>query len=211
MNTGLIERARIELDAAPGKEGAIVQLSEASATRSSSVVDLAPSQRLELDGGSRHDLYLLRGSADLSGEPLARDDFVTHAGEALTLRAGPQGARVLVYREAGAAPRGTAIERAAQRQWLAGRHAHMQVVPLPSEGHRLSLVAWEPGARTRDHTHPQGEEIFVLSGTLRDGEERLTAGTWMRLHPGTHHEPFADQPAVILLRHGHLLAQPDQP
>ncbi len=81
MNTGLIERARIELDAAPGKEGAIVQLSEASATRSSSVVDLAPSQRLELDGGSRHDLYLLRGSADLSGEPLARDDFVTHAGE----------------------------------------------------------------------------------------------------------------------------------
>ncbi|MDC6134235.1 hypothetical protein PPH41_42185, partial [Burkholderia gladioli] len=47
MNTGLIERARIELDAAPGKEGAIVQLSEASATRSSSVVDLAPSQRLD--------------------------------------------------------------------------------------------------------------------------------------------------------------------
>jgi hypothetical protein len=46
--------------------------------------------------------------------------------------------------------------------------------------------------------------MFVLSGELSDADERYPSGTWMRLHPGSAHAPFARVPTVILLRHGHL-------
>jgi quercetin dioxygenase-like cupin family protein len=85
----------------------------------------------------------------------------------------------------------------------------MHIAPLASGRQHVSLVEFHPGAQTHDHTHPSGEEIFVLSGELRDANERYPAGTWLRLHPGARHAPFAEVPTVILLRHGHLRATPE--
>jgi len=78
------------------------------------------------------------------------------------------------------------------RAWHKARAAGMHVAPLANAGHRLTLVEWEPGARTSEHDHPYGEQIFVLSGELRSRNERYPEGTWLRLHPGSRHEPFAE-------------------
>lgn len=94
------------------------------------------------------------------------------------------------------------------RTWYAGQNPGMRVALLSSSGHRLTLVAWEPDTRTRDHGHRNGEEILVLTGELRSHDQRYPVGTWIRLHPGARHEPFAELPTVIMLCNGHLQATP---
>jgi len=61
---------------------------------------------------------------------------------------------------------------AAQRAWRDGRNLCTRVATLSDSGHRVSLVDSKPGAHTVDYGHSKGEEIFVLSGELRDGGER---------------------------------------
>jgi quercetin dioxygenase-like cupin family protein len=80
----------------------------------------------------------------------------------------------------------------------------MRVADVSELGHRVSFVWWERGARTRDHAHPLGEEILVLAGELRNGDEHYPVGTWLRLHAEARHELFVNAPALILLRNGHL-------
>jgi anti-sigma factor ChrR (cupin superfamily) len=88
--------------------------------------------------------------------------------------------------------------------WHAARAALMDVATLSEDGHGVSLVRWRPGASVPPHAHRSGEEILVLEGELRSGEERYPAGTWLRLHPDSTHAPFATTRTLILLRNGHL-------
>ena len=80
----------------------------------------------------------------------------------------------------------------------------MQVASLIGPDHELMLVVWSRGTHMRFHRHPQGEEIFVLQGELRDQHGCYPAGTWQRLHPGTGHAPYSETDTLILLRNGHL-------
>jgi quercetin dioxygenase-like cupin family protein len=205
MQGKLIEHKWIDLAAAPYDAGAVTHLSGAADPQWAGIVDLGVSGTYALAAGWRHDIYVLRGTVDVGGRVLGAEDFLVRCGAGL-VSAREEGARLLLYREAADARCEPAVEGAAERVWHDGRNPHMRVVPLASSGHRVSLVAWAPGARTRDHGHANGEELFVLSGELRNGGERYPAGTWLRLRPGARHEPFAEQPAVILLRNGHLHA-----
>jgi quercetin dioxygenase-like cupin family protein len=208
MQGELIEHKWIDLEAAPHDAGAVTHLTNAADPQWTGIVDIGPSGTYALAAGWRHDVYVLRGTVEIGGRVLGADDFLVHCGAAV-VSAGEAGARLLVYREATDARCEPLVEGATERIWHDGRNPHMRVVPLANRGHRVSLVAWEPGARTRDHGHANGEELFVRSGELRNGGERYPAGTWLRLHPGARHEPFAAQPAVILLRNGHLRAASD--
>jgi quercetin dioxygenase-like cupin family protein len=205
MEARLIEREWIDFEAAPHDSGAVTHLTGAADPQWAGIVDIGAFGTYALGARSRHDVYVLRGSVDIDGRVLGTDDFLVHCGGGV-VSAGAEGARLLLYREVADTYCEPTHAGAAERVWHDGRNPHMRVVPLASSGHRVSLVAWEPGARTRDHGHANGEELFVLSGELRDGDERYPAGTWLRLHPGARHEPFAEQPAVILLRNGHLHA-----
>jgi quercetin dioxygenase-like cupin family protein len=49
-------------------------------------------------------------------------------------------------------------------------------VPLARHGEHASLVAWQPGFRTRDHTHPNSEAMFVLGAEIRNANERNPDG-----------------------------------
>ncbi|WP_246792963.1 cupin domain-containing protein [Burkholderia perseverans] len=210
-----IERGWVDLDAPLRHADGVIDLSAPHDARWTGIVEIAPRHVWPLGTGQRHDLYLLAGDAGLDGEPLATGDFAIRFAPAV-VRAGERGARLLVYREptdAGdaadhASPRHDMppTQRAASRVWRPGRHPLLRVATLAGGGHHVSLVAWQPGARTLDHAHAAGEELLVLSGELRDGDARHRAGSWLRLHPGARHAPFAGAPAVILLRHGHLRA-----
>lgn len=205
MRGTLIERAWVDPDGAPPAVSAITHLTDAADPQWAGIVGLGPSQTYALDAGWRYDVQILRGDVDADRHPLLTGDFLSLCDPA-TLRAGPAGARLFVYREAAARRCEPVVHAARQRVWFDGRHPRMRVVPLSDNGHRVSLVAWQPGARTVDHAHPQGEELFVLSGELLGADEPYPAGTWVRLHPGARHRPFAQVPTVILLRHGHLRA-----
>jgi hypothetical protein len=207
MKPEMIEIAKIDLAENLTATSRVLPLSAADDPHWAGVVTLAPSHEYALPARSRHDIYVLRGSVEAGSHLLDEAAFASLC-EAGVLRAGSEGVQLFIYREAAPVHCEAITRRASEREWHAGQNPGMRIAPLSSGGHRLTLVAWEPGTHTRDHDHRNGEEILVLSGELRSHHHRYPAGTWIRLHPGARHEPFTEIPTVILLRNGHLEAAP---
>ena len=66
---------------------------------------------------------------------------------------------------------------------------------LPSRpGMRLWIVEMDAGAEWPrvDHHDAGGEDIFVASGALIEGERRFEAGTFIRGNPNSSHRPKTD-------------------
>ncbi len=62
--------------------------------------------------------------------------------------------------------------------------------PSPDAG--VFRVFFEPGARTNWHTHPEGQVLFIVSGTCRVGQEGeapvdVEAGSVVYFAPGEKH------------------------
>jgi hypothetical protein len=200
----MIERGIYDVLDATAASKKVTHFSAADDRLWAGVTALMASETITLESASRYDFYVLKGSLESDDTaPMMQGAFASRCVPG-TLRAGEGGATVFVYRERSPQTCETVTQSAADRTWHAARAAGMRVAPLSESGHRLTLVEWEPGARTREHDHPRGEEIFVLSGELRSQDARYPSGTWLRLHPGSRHEPFAEVPTVIMLRNGHL-------
>lgn len=90
-------------------------------------------------------------------------------------------------------------------EWFPGLAKGIAVLPLHAFGsERVSLVRWSPRAQFIAHTHPGGEEIFVLEGAIEDEEGRYTAGSWLRNPPGSQHRPFTLEGGLLYVKIGHL-------
>ena len=90
-------------------------------------------------------------------------------------------------------------------EWLPGPVAGLEVMPLHSfETEQVALVNWKAGIEYVQHSHPQGEEIFVLSGVLADEQGTYPAGTWLRNPAGSEHTPYSDEGCLIYVKTGHL-------
>jgi hypothetical protein len=203
MQKKLVNQAPVDLDALRREVCKVTLMTEMSGPQWAAIVDIAPSQAYTLDPGLRHDLYVLQGNATLGCRVLNTDDFLIECGPAV-VSTGAKGVRLFHYSEALGLHCEAVFCSAKTRVWRTGRYPQMRVAPFSSSGHRVSLVSWQPGARTADHAHPNGEEMLVLNGELRNSADRYAPGTWLRLQPGERHELFAEVPTVILLRTGHL-------
>jgi anti-sigma factor ChrR (cupin superfamily) len=73
-------------------------------------------------------------------------------------------------------------------------------------GQATSIVRYAPGASFPTHTHPGGEEIFVLEGTFADEHGIYPAGTYLRNPPGSRHHPYSPDGCVLFVKLGHLRA-----
>lgn len=95
------------------------------------------------------------------------------------------------------------IETSAQ-QWLPSPAAGVWRRPLEREekekGHTSSIVKYEPNSAFATHSHPLGEEIFVLEGVFSDEEGDYPAGTYIRNPPGSVHAPFSQQGCTIFVK-----------
>ena len=63
-----------------------------------------------------------------------------------------------------------------------------------------SIVRYDAGARFHAHEHPEGEEIFVLSGTFSDERGDFRAGTFMLNPEGFRHAPFSELGCVLFVK-----------
>lgn len=89
--------------------------------------------------------------------------------------------------------------------WLPGNAQGLAVMPLHEhEGVSTALVRWAPGTQFHAHTHPGGEEILVLEGSLEDEEGAYPAGTWLRNPRFSRHAPFSREGALIYVKVGHI-------
>lgn len=60
------------------------------------------------------------------------------------------------------------------------------------------LLKFEPGASYPNHTHPGGEEVYVLEGEVRFGATQLVAGDYLYTPPDATHAVFSRTGCVML-------------
>lgn len=88
--------------------------------------------------------------------------------------------------------------------WIKLDHG-IEVLPLHEFGsERVVLVRLPASAPGIPHTHPDGEEIFVVSGRIKDEDGEYPAGTWLRQPPDSAHCPVALEDALLWVESGHL-------
>jgi anti-sigma factor ChrR (cupin superfamily) len=81
----------------------------------------------------------------------------------------------------------------------------IQILPLHEHhAERVLLVRLPASVPGIPHTHPGGEEIYVVSGSIRDENGHYPAGTWLRMPPGSSHTPVAVTDALLWIKSGHL-------
>jgi len=67
-------------------------------------------------------------------------------------------------------------------------------------GRTTSIVQFLPGAAFPQHSHPLGEELFVLEGVFSDERGDYPAGTYIRNPPGSVHAPFSKQGCTLFVK-----------
>jgi anti-sigma factor ChrR (cupin superfamily) len=98
----------------------------------------------------------------------------------------------------------------AERDWQGSiAPGYRRAVLQSGGGATVSLAQLEPGSSVPARPIEGGEEIFVVSGSIRmlEGEEEpLEAWSWLR-HPGNRHPAFASgSGAMLWIKTGHLPA-----
>ena len=95
-----------------------------------------------------------------------------------------------------------------QYQWVASPQPGVERVMLDRVGteraRATSIVRYAPGSDFPRHTHPGGEEILVLSGTFSEGSDHYPAGWYLRNPPGSGHQPFSTEGAVLFVKLGQM-------
>jgi anti-sigma factor ChrR (cupin superfamily) len=77
-----------------------------------------------------------------------------------------------------------------------------------STGERVALERLSPGAHAPGADCPGGEEIFLLSGALRDEYGDYGAGTWIRNPAGFRRSLQSPEGATYWVKRGHLRTMP---
>ena len=94
-----------------------------------------------------------------------------------------------------------------QAHWRQGMIEGLTVLPLYAQANyteNMALVHWQPETYFARHTHPGGEEIFVIEGTFEDEHGVYPQGSWIRSPHMSTHTPFSRQGCLIYVRVGGL-------
>ena len=82
---------------------------------------------------------------------------------------------------------------------------NLQVLPLHQHGsEQVALVRWPAGEHFQAHSHFGGEEIYVISGELKDEHGSYPQGTWIRSPHLSEHFPYVVESTLIWVKVGHL-------
>ncbi|MGI9275755.1 MAG: cupin domain-containing protein [Endozoicomonas sp.] len=88
--------------------------------------------------------------------------------------------------------------------WVPSPSPHVMRKPLErsakDSGHVTSMVKYAANASFPSHSHPLGEEIFVLDGVFSDETGDFGAGTYIRNPPGSSHAPFSKPGCLIFVK-----------
>ena len=66
-------------------------------------------------------------------------------------------------------------------------------------GRSAVLLKFEPGAEYATHRHPEGEQYWILDGSLEENDESWGAGTFVQHPPGSVHRPKSKDGCLLLV------------
>ena len=96
------------------------------------------------------------------------------------------------------------VIRPSDYQWIESPSRTVSRMPLErayaEHGHTTSIVRYAPNASFPEHTHPGGEEIFVLEGVFQDEHGDYPAGTYLRNPVGTGHSPRSESGCLLFVK-----------
>lgn len=106
------------------------------------------------------------------------------------------------------------VVETAQATWIASPASGVWRKSLEKaqaeSGWTTSIVRYDAGSAFKTHTHPKGEEIFVLEGVFSDETGDYPAGSYLRNPPGSSHAPFSKEGCVLFVKLDHFSAQDTQ-
>ncbi len=199
----MIQLQQVDLKSLIGGSNQLIHLSDRDDSRWAGIQVLAPFESFTFAVDARHDIYLLAGDLQCDNKSYPNGSFISR-NHAFTVIAGDKGTTIFWYRDTLVHASGLESLTLDLLTWFEGRLAGISVAQLSRMHHHLTLVSWRPDTHTQPHTHPHGEEIFVLNGELCDERGCYPAGSWLRFYPNSGHAPFAKINTLILLRNGHL-------
>jgi anti-sigma factor ChrR (cupin superfamily) len=100
------------------------------------------------------------------------------------------------------------VVETAQAPWVASPSGGVWRKPLEKaqaeSGWTTSIVRYDAGSAFKTHTHPMGEELFVLEGVFSDETGDYPAGSYLRNPPGSAHAPFSREGCVLFVKLDHF-------
>lgn len=94
--------------------------------------------------------------------------------------------------------------RTDQAEWTPLENGGRVLVLHEFGNEKVVMVDLPAGTDGPRHSHPGGEEIFVLRGGFHDESGTYRAGTWLRQPPGSEHSPVMDEDTLLWVKRGHL-------
>ena len=92
--------------------------------------------------------------------------------------------------------------------WLPGPTEGTRVLPLHMHDTRsVFMIRWDEDAEFKPGLDPQGEEIFVVKGTLADANGQYPAGSWIRNPVPAWQSWQGRKNAIAYYKNGHFPPQ----
>jgi anti-sigma factor ChrR (cupin superfamily) len=217
LHADLHQRAVLDTTAVPwapspmaGVERRMLDRRGGEVARATSIVRYAPGSRFErhVHAGGEEILVLEGTFTDEQGEYAAGTYLRNPAGSShAPFSTGGCTLLVKLQQMHPADQQHLVIDTNNNAAWRPGLVRGLEVMPLHGFGsEHVALVRWAPGTRFQPHSHPGGEEIFVLDGVFQDEYGSYPAGTWLRNPPGSVHRPWSEAGCTIWVKTGHLPA-----
>ncbi|MDC0598428.1 cupin domain-containing protein [Gammaproteobacteria bacterium] len=92
-----------------------------------------------------------------------------------------------------------------ESEWLAEGNGGIKVLPLHQHNsEQVLLVDWSANEDYARHKHNKGEEVYIISGELKDEFGSYPAGSWIRLPHDSEHSPYVEEDTLFWVKVGHL-------
>ena len=169
--------------------------------RRACVIELQPGSRLQWPAAGPVEVLVLKGQADVDGEPLSLRDFLLLPAGAVGL-ASETGAELFLREAQGEVER--TLLRDADAGWPEFAPGIRRRV-LWAAGGEAALLYWaEPGAAVPGHGHGHDEECLMVEGELFLDDVLLQQGDYQLAPAGSGHRVTQTDTGVIIYAHGDL-------
>ncbi len=100
------------------------------------------------------------------------------------------------------------INTQVESSWLPGPESGISIFPLHVwDAESVLLMRWTVARKMKPAIDPQGEEILVISGMLKDKHRQYPTGSWIRNPLTTWQSWYGEAGTLIYYKNGHF---PDQ-
>ncbi len=193
----------------PGVQRMMLDRIGGEIARATTLVRFAPNATFsEHTHGGGEEFLVLEGAFGDEHELYPAGTYVRNPiGTSHTPRVGEDGCLILVkLYQMDDDDQNSVVVDTNRADWSAGPVAGIEILHLHEyHDERVALIKWAPETPFPSHSHPGGEEVFVIKGSYHDKFGEYVAGSWIRSpHDSQHSACSGAEGALLYIKVGHL-------